>query len=302
MIAPTGSGKTVMATRICKAFQPVLWIAHQKELLAQARNSLDSEMHYLNGRPVNNRCGFNLLSAASPNVPTYHHRLVVIDEFHHEACETYRKLIDRLSFDRLLGITATGSRLDRVSLGFDKLVSHTTPEKLVEMGYLAPVRLFRVRTARPHPGDLAAWANEHSRYIGRTIFFVKDLKEAEWIKSCLTMPAEVISGKSDRESQLQAFRDGKIQVLISCLVLTEGVDLPMCRTAILGRKTNSKTMVSQMVGRVLRLYRSKKYCNVVEPAVLFGGPKYVSAAEVIKPNEKYIVTPTYGSFRTRRAK
>lgn len=306
MIAPTGSGKTVMATQICKAFQPVLWIAHQRELLSQARHSLSSEMPYLDGSSVNNRCGFNVLSAASRNIPTFHHRLVVIDEFHHEACETYRNLIQKLSFDRLLGITATRERLDSISLGFDKLVDYWSPESLVKMGFLAPIRLFRVRTALPNPADLAVWANEHKNYIGPTIFFTKNLKEADQIRSMLTMSAEVISGKSNRESQLQAFRDGKIQVLVACLVLTEGVDLPMCRTAILGRMTQSKTMVSQMVGRVLRLYRTKKYCNVVEPAVLFGNSNHVSAESVIKPNEKYISTPhhdTIGavSFKTRRA-
>jgi len=304
MIAPTGSGKTVMATQICKAFQPVLWIAHQRELLTQARSALEAEkMPYLAGTPVNNRCGFNILSAASRNTPRFHHRLVVIDEFHHEACKTYRNLINELSFDRLLGITATRTRLDRHTLGFDKLVDYLRPEKLVELGFLAPVRLFRVRTPLPHAADLAVWANEHRNYIGRTIFFVKNLKEADQIKSMLTMPAEVISGKSDRESQIQAFRDGKIQVLIACLVLTEGVDLPMCRTAILGRMTQSKTMVSQMVGRVLRLHETKKHCNVVEPAALFGNSDHVSAESVMKPNEKYVSTPRVigaVSFKTRR--
>jgi len=295
LVMPTGAGKTVVASEICKHFQPVLWVAHQKELLKQARKALKrAEI-----------TDFDLLSSASKNIPSRRFNLLVIDEFHHEACNSHTNILSSVEHLKLLGITATPDRLDKNRLRFDERVDVVGQRDLIDDGYLAPIRLFRVRLPN-HPSrcasDLACWANIHKSYIGKTIFFVRDLKEAKIVQNMLQMSSEIISGTSDRELQLERFKEQtNIQCLISCLLLTEGVDLPMCKTVILGRKTKSKALLSQMIGRSLRIYPGKKYCNVVEPVWVYDTNHYVRTESIIEPDEKYISTLySISDCKTRR--
>jgi hypothetical protein len=59
---------------------------------------------------------------------------------------------------------------------------------------------------------------------------------------------------SDEENdrQIEAYRNGDIQVLINVNILTEGVDLPKTQTVFLTRPTISTVLMTQMIGRALR--------------------------------------------------
>ena len=52
--------------------------------------------------------------------------------------------------------------------------------------------------------------------------------------------------------QINAFRNGEIQILINVNILTEGTDLPKTQTVFLTRPTISTVLMTQMVGRALR--------------------------------------------------
>ena len=54
------------------------------------------------------------------------------------------------------------------------------------------------------------------------------------------------------DKKIQAYREGKLQVLINVNMLTEGVDLPKTKTVFLARPTVSTILMTQMVGRALR--------------------------------------------------
>ena len=58
--------------------------------------------------------------------------------------------------------------------------------------------------------------------------------------------------REENERKLQAYREGKLQVLINVNILTEGVDLPKTGTVFLARPTVSTILMTQMVGRALR--------------------------------------------------
>jgi hypothetical protein len=55
-------------------------------------------------------------------------------------------------------------------------------------------------------------------------------------------------------------------VLTSVLLLTEGVDVPRCRTALLARPTESPILLQQMIGRAMRGPKvgGSETCNVVD--------------------------------------
>ncbi|MBD5149983.1 MAG: DEAD/DEAH box helicase family protein [Oscillibacter sp.] len=62
----------------------------------------------------------------------------------------------------------------------------------------------------------------------------------------------VTISRAENERKLEAYRDGRLQVLINVNILTEGVDLPQTKTVFLARPTVSSILMTQMVGRALR--------------------------------------------------
>ncbi len=62
----------------------------------------------------------------------------------------------------------------------------------------------------------------------------------------------VTLSREENDRKLQAYRDGKLQVLVNVNILTEGVDLPKTQTVFLARPTVSTILMTQMVGRALR--------------------------------------------------
>lgn len=69
------------------------------------------------------------------------------------------------------------------------------------------------------------------------------------IKDAIT--GVTISGEENKEN-IDAFRDGDLDVLINVNILTEGIDLPRTKTVFLARPTVSTILMTQMVGRALR--------------------------------------------------
>ena len=62
--------------------------------------------------PASSRC----TSYGVDNIPADAFDIVVIDEFHHAEATTYRRILDHLRPDELLGLTATPERADGVDV------------------------------------------------------------------------------------------------------------------------------------------------------------------------------------------
>ncbi|WP_157467250.1 DEAD/DEAH box helicase [Frankia sp. QA3] len=93
---------------------------------------------------------------------------------------------------------------------------------------------------------------------GKTLVFAVDIEHAERLGALFSSrgaQVQVVHSRSmlAREVILEWFRKEKGScVLVSVGMLTEGVDLPDARTALLSRPTRSRVLMHQMVGRVLR--------------------------------------------------
>lgn len=72
------------------------------------------------------------------------------------------------------------------------------------------------------------------------------------VSSIQDMATGVTISREDNERKEQAYREGKLQVLINVNILTEGVDFPKTGTVFLARPTISTILMTQMVGRALR--------------------------------------------------
>jgi superfamily II DNA or RNA helicase len=69
---------------------------------------------------------------------------------------------------------------------------------------------------------------------------------------------EVIKGETETDERrdiYQRYRLGQVQMLSSCMVLTEGFDMPQASAAVIARPTESAGLFVQMAGRVLRPWK-----------------------------------------------
>lgn len=213
--------------------------------------------------------------------------LIVIDEAHHAAAGSWSKIIEAYPEARLLGVTATPERLDGRGLGvqnggfFDTMVEPIQPSELVRLGYLASPRVFAPeraldlsgvrRTAgdwnagdleqatsrREIVGDIVEQYRRHATGMP-AIAFAVSIKHANVIAESLKASgyqAAVIEGAQDDATRTQLVDDlgnNRLNVLVSCDLISEGFDLPHARVAILARPTQSRSLALQQYGRAMR--------------------------------------------------
>jgi DNA repair protein RadD len=160
LVAPTGSGKTVLAAEIVRMAQEksksVLFLAPRRELIAQAsaRFAKVGIQHgiIMAGEP---RSLYARVQVAS--FDTLHARgvrtkrmlmpqgdLVIVDEAHLSVADTRKAIIDHYADSIVIGLTATPARGDGRGLGgiYDDLVPITSIRELTDNGYLAEARYF----------------------------------------------------------------------------------------------------------------------------------------------------------------
>lgn len=159
LVAPTGSGKTVMATEFVNEFLAnhggglfggrVLWLAHRKELIEQAAVHL-SDYGMFTGIIKAGIKSSPMARVQVAAVQTLARRekppadLIIIDECHHARAKTYEKILAEYPDAAIVGLTATPFRLDGRGLGdiFGELIIAASPTELVEQGYLIAPRVY----------------------------------------------------------------------------------------------------------------------------------------------------------------
>ncbi|MFM7520394.1 MAG: DEAD/DEAH box helicase [Planctomycetota bacterium] len=244
--SPTGSGKTVIGLHIAKAIQDLTgakvgWVAMRRNLLEQAlhenhRHGIGVEM-----------TAISLFEKSPPSDIEF----LVADESQHDASNSAAHIHNVVQPRWILGLTATPFRTDRVRLCFDRVVKDAGIHQLIQDGYLSAFDHYTLpRWSVETVAD--AYLAERQRW-GKSIFFFHTVDDCQRLAGRLAaagITAEVVTGSSDRDSQLAAFRSGRIPVLINCMVLTEGFDDPTLQTAWV--RPSAKGPTVQMAGRALR--------------------------------------------------
>lgn len=312
---PTGTGKTVLFALLAKQLNVKTFVlAHREELLTQASDKF---------RMIWPECNIGLFKAdvdesdsqivvASIQTACRDKRLerlkqhdfglLIIDECHHAAADSYTKVIKELGFFNgnpnklLIGVTATISRGDGLGLGsvFQEIVFERSISTMVRAGYLvnlvgkSVITKISLDEVGIREGDYIA--SELSRVVNtpsrnklivdnfklfaaerkKTIVFCADVKhscdlaDAFEKESILAKPIFGAMAAEERRNTLADFAASKIQMLTNCMVLTEGFDQPDIDCVIMARPTKSKSLYVQMIGRGTRTFPTKKDCLILD--------------------------------------
>ena len=158
IVAPTGSGKTVIAAEIIRRLgdDPALFLAPRRELIHQTCRKLDDVgVKYgvlMAGDKRQNLYAQvqvasvdTLLSRAArlgDKLPPF--RVIVLDEAHVGLTVKRQELLKRWPDAEIIGLTATPIRSDGKAMGviYDELINEVSTKELTEKGYLVPARYY----------------------------------------------------------------------------------------------------------------------------------------------------------------
>lgn len=283
-----------------------LVLAHRRELIKQASDKLNQlgVAHGIIAAGLDRDHDAQVIVASIQTVarrlstlPQF--QLIVIDEAHHAVAATWSKLFEAQPQARLLGVTATPARLDGKGLGkaagghFDAIVCGPAMQELVDQGYLAPTKVFipaaTISTAglRTIAGDYDEGELEEraTGVTGDAVAEFGKLPEGTTAMAfcCTVAHAEAVAAafqeagyaakavhggmdKASRDEAIQGLQDGRTQVLTSCEIISEGVDVPSVGCVILLRPTKSLTMCLQQIGRGMRPKADGGHLTVLDHA------------------------------------
>lgn len=294
IVAPTGAGKMVLAAEIIRSAtsmgRRVVFLAHRRELVNQAvatlaRFGVDAGVHMNTDRRRDDWlptqvCSVSTLARRMDRLPPA--SVVLADECHHIASNTWRSIIAAYDNATVIGFTATPWRVDKQGLAdiFDASVLVATPAELIAQGYLTPYQIFAYDAPDLHKVKITAGdynAKQLDVACNTAVLvgsIVKEYVAHASHRPGIVFPVSIEHSKAivaefnnagvtaahldchmamgERDAVLRGFADGSITVVGSCGVLTEGFDQPRAEVCMLARPTKSLGLYLQMLGRVLR--------------------------------------------------
>ena len=315
VVAPTGAGKTIMLSALIKnRYQnnkSVLVLQHRDELVSQnsikfnkinpdiSTSIVDGSQKNWNGDVV-----FSMVQTLSRenNLSTMRPiDMLVIDESHHAAAESYKKVINKVRTDNpkseIIGFTATPNRGDKKGLRnvFNNCSHQIEVATLIREGFLVKPKAFVIDVGveidlnhvRKTVDDFDM--SEVEKIMNTTVInerIIKEWKEKasgrKTIVFCSTVRhaqdvlekfkdnniiANMVTGETPREERKQILEDlehGDTQVVVNVAVLTEGFDAPPVSCIILNRPCSYKSTMVQMIGRGLRTIDPEIYPGVIK--------------------------------------
>jgi superfamily II DNA or RNA helicase len=282
----------------------ILIVAHRRELLKQISGALKkvgvSHAVLSGGTP-----GVPIANVVVASVFTLVRRmkgmkpfdLIIGDEAHHFTPDSsWGKVVTGFPTARVLGVTATPERLDGKGMGqmFDDMVMGPTVAELTAQGFLSQAIVYAPSTpdlgsvgtrmgdfvskqledAMDKPIITGSAVRHYEKYAPgkKAIAFCVSVKHAkdvaEDFRNAGHAASHIDGGMDDteRDGILKAFEDGRVQILTSCDLVSEGFDLPSVEVAILLRPTKSLGLFLQQCGRAIRPHPDKERTIILDHA------------------------------------
>lgn len=305
MQAPTGAGKTAitvyMMGRAAEAGRRSMFIVHQNELLDQTSKALWRQK-LEHGVIASGRVR-SPLPAQVASVLTLVRRLdqyappdlIIIDECHRSAADTYQRVLDAYPDSKVIGLTATPQRTDGKGLDatYQDLVQGPSIRELIDSGYLCDYEIYAppigvdMDGVRSRMGDFdraeteqrvdkptitGDAVNTYQRLARgkRCVVMCVSLKHADHVAESYRaagVPAEMIEGgmsNAQRQAVIERFRSGETLVIANVQLLIEGVDIPSIEVVQWLRPTQSVIVYMQGNGRGLRPAAGKQHLLILD--------------------------------------
>ena len=309
VVLATGLGKTWLAAfdSAKPEFPRVLFVAHREEILGQAlatfrRIRPQARLGLFTGDEKVPEA--DVLFASVQTLARIRHLgqfardafdYIVIDEFHHAAAATYRRILDHFTPRFLLGLTATPERADGgdlLALCGENLVYRCDVREAIRRRLLVPFHYFgvpdevdyrnipwrsshfdeaaltqAVATRSRAENALGQWRRRAGR---RTLAFCCSTRHADFMATFFAdagvRAVAVHSGASSapRTASLESLQRGDLDIIFSVDVFNEGVDLPTVDTVMMLRPTESRVLWLQQFGRGLRQAEGKSHLTVID--------------------------------------
>ncbi|MCU0659826.1 MAG: DEAD/DEAH box helicase family protein [Polyangiaceae bacterium] len=313
VVAATGLGKTLLAAfdsqRVVPAGGRILVVAHRRSLLDQAASAFGKVRGEQESQGFVDQVSkqkdadqvyasvWSLDALSDDELRAFDY--VVVDEAHHGAAASYRRLFEVASPRFLLGLTATPERLDGADVyglfhgvvacevqlleGIQRgwlapFVYHGVHDPVDydrlswtggKLGY-APAQLDAALLSAARTGVLLAQLGDPRVDAFRTLVFCISIAHAMHTAAALVAAgwkvAQVHSGSGALvpAAAIDALRRGHIQVIVAVDMFNEGVDLPEVDRILMLRPTDSPAVFLQQLGRGLRKAPGKERLLVID--------------------------------------
>lgn len=309
IVMPTAAGKTRVATELARRRKrdQILFLAHRDELIQQAVNRFSGDTGEVIGLDQAQFFGGDeRIVVGSIQTISNPQRLsrfqpdrfdmVIVDECHHSASKTYRRVLDYFAEAKYVGLSATPDRHDEKPLGaiFDDAFVYDIEDAMKD-GVLCDIRIFpfpihgldlsSVKTTST--GDLnqeqleavvaseevlLGYADVILREAGqrKTVVFTPGVESAKQLARIMCRHREgcarSVDGKTEQELRRTTLGDhqsGRFQFLTNCGIVSEGYDDESIACIAQGRPTRSRALSAQMIGRGLRKKRTGPFKDLL---------------------------------------
>ncbi|HPZ00278.1 MAG TPA: DUF3427 domain-containing protein, partial [Clostridiales bacterium] len=325
VVAATGTGKTVISALDYKRFRKqnpdkpcrLLFVAHREEILKQSlytfravlKDANFGELFVGNYKPegIENLFisiqTFNSQDFTAKTAPDFYD-YIIVDEFHHAAAPTYKKLLAYYQPKILLGLTATPERMDGKNIlayFHNRIAAEIRLPEAIDRKLLCPFQYFGVTDTIDL--DSLRWTqggydkSELSRVytlsgmvaerradlvVSSVLKYVTDINDVKGLGFCVSIehakfmsryfnehhiPSLAMTGHSsdeERKNAKQRLLSGNLRFLFVVDIYNEGVDIPEINTVLFLRPTESLTIFLQQLGRGLRLAEDKECLTVLD--------------------------------------
>ncbi|QSX08792.1 DEAD/DEAH box helicase family protein [Alkalibacter rhizosphaerae] len=311
VVAATGIGKTYLAAFDSIQYENVLFVAHREEILNQAYHTFakirgeDGLGRLFAGyKDFHAKILFASVQSLSKkeNLEKFDAAFFeyeIIDEIHHGAASSYRKILDHFKPEFMLGLTATPHRMDQKDI-YELCDFNSVYEvdlfSAINRGWLVPYKYYGIYDGSVNYENITFLKGKYVekelekalsintraeliyknylKYRGKSaLAFCVSIDHAEFMadyfnkmgirSSCIHSDSSR-KNYCDRKIGIEKLKNGKLDVIFSVDMLNEGVDIPYLDLLLFLRPTESPVVFLQQLGRGLRKAQGKSEIKVLD--------------------------------------
>ena len=212
--------------------------------------------------------------------------LVILDEMHHVSSPTFGRIVDKNKARYKIGLSGTIERKDGKHVVFRDYFGQTV-HKPPKENYMTPSIDVIYSQVRFLDGQNIPWANKvthlayQEEYIhsvamiasnyaarGHKVLVVSD--RVEFLKTCARLSGDdaiCITGDiphTERPAMMEQIWKDKDILYGTQSIFSEGISLDCLSCLVLGTPVNNEPLLTQLIGRIIRVEENKKQPVVVD--------------------------------------